>query len=340
MRLACFVSLLFLAIAARSPAQPPAIQQEGVRNAASRMPPSLPGGALAPGVLFTLEGLRLAGGNSETRIHIKQANTDLEAQVISADAGRIEARMPLQAPSGDSQLVVTRDGQSSRTFAIRVAPAAFGIFARNGRGWGPGEIFNSDPDKPSGETLNTPAAPAQAGSVATLVGTGLGVASAPEVFVGGKPARVLSLGPRSVRPGVEEVRFQVAKDTPAGCYVPVVVKLPQNVSNVVTMSIAPKGQACSGSPGPGPLLVLARLLARVQLRPGYPVDLTRIWVQQFSRPRTVQIRCSCLGRCCHPPAPVRHIPGVGLRHIWRRVRQASSRASPWRRGGMPARGSQ
>jgi hypothetical protein len=153
-----------------------------------------------------------------------------------------------------------------------VVPAAFGIFARNGKGWGPGEIFNNDSP---GETLNTPAAPAPAGSLATLVGTGLGTAQAIELFVGGKPARVLSRGPRTARPGAEEIRFQLAKDTPPGCYVPVVVKLPESVSNVVTMSIAAKGQACSSAVGPTPLLVLARLFTRVQLRPGYPVDLTQ-----------------------------------------------------------------
>jgi len=107
-----------------------------------------------------------------------------------------------------------------------------------------------------------------------LIGTGLGAASAAEVFVGGKPARVLSHAPRTGRPGGDEIRFQLAKDTPAGCYVPVVVKLAESVSNVVTMSIGAAGQTCSGGFGSTPFLVLARLFARVQLRPGYPVDFT------------------------------------------------------------------
>lgn len=251
-------------------AQPPAITQESVRNAASRMPPSLPGGALAPGALFTLDGLRLGGVHSETHIHIKRGSSDLEAQLVSAGAERIEARIPPQAPPGDSQLIVTRDGQPSRPFTIRVLPAAFGIFSRNGKGWGPGEIFRQDS---SGEALNTPAAPAQPGSAAVLVGTGLGAASAAEVFVGGKPARVVSLGPRTGRPGVEEIRFQLANDTPPGCYVPVVVKLPESVSNVVTMSVASNGQACPDAMAPTALLVLARLSLHVQLVPGSPVDL-------------------------------------------------------------------
>jgi uncharacterized protein (TIGR03437 family) len=259
-------SIILFAITAIAYAQPPAITQEGVRNAASRMPPSLPGGSLAPGALFTIQGLRLGGANSETHIHIQQQGSDVDAQLISASAERIEARVPRQAPPGDSQLVVTRDGQPSRPFAIRVAPAAFGIFGRNGKGRGPGEIFNDDAP---GETVNSSAAPAHPGAVATLLGTGLGAETRAEVFVGGKLARVVSLGPRTGRPGVEEVRFQLAKDTPPGCYVPVLVKLPESVSNAVTMSVAPENEACSDAIGPTPLVVLARLFARA----GFPVEV-------------------------------------------------------------------
>jgi len=104
--------------------------------------------------------LRLAGPGSGTHVHVKQGSSDREAALITADAERIEARMPADATPGDSELVVTRDGQSSRPYAIRVAPAAFGIFARNEKGWGPGEIFNTGTH---GEIPNTLAAPAPAG---------------------------------------------------------------------------------------------------------------------------------------------------------------------------------
>src|SRR3954447_7996263 len=75
------------------PAQPPAIHQEGIRNLASQMPPSLPGGALAPGGLFSVRGLRLGGGT--TRILFRQGGDDREAQTIVARAEYLEARVPI-----------------------------------------------------------------------------------------------------------------------------------------------------------------------------------------------------------------------------------------------------
>ena len=262
-------ALLLCAIPRWVYAQPPAITQEGVRNAASQVPPSLPGGALAPGALFVIQGLRLAGANSETRVHIRQGDADVEAQVISAGAERIEARMPASAPAGNSQLVVTRGGQSSRPFPLRVAPCAFGIFSRNGRGWGTGEILNDD-----GEA-NTRARPAQPGATATLVGTGWGTARSAEVFVGEKRARLLSRRPKPDRPGVDEIRFQLASDTPLGCYVPLVLRLPGGSSNVVTLSVAAKDQPCPGvAPGTA-VVLLARLNMRVRLSTGLPVSFTQ-----------------------------------------------------------------
>jgi len=260
-------AMLFAAIPCALSAQPPAITQEGVRNSASQMPPSLPGGAIAPGSLFTVDGLRLAGGNSTTHVHVLQPNSNVEVQLISATAERLEALMPPQTPPGDAQLVVTRDGSSSRPFPLRIAPA-FGIFSRNGKGWGAGEIRNS------GEMANTLAAPARSGAVATMVGTGLGTARAVEVFVGGMRASVLSRKPRPAQPGREEISFQLAKNTPLGCHVPVLVRLGASVSNVVTMSIAAKDRPCPDAPWPAALILLARVMMRVRLIAGVPVDFT------------------------------------------------------------------
>jgi hypothetical protein len=60
-----WVWLLFCRLLLR--AQPPAINQEGVFNAASRMPPSLPGDALAGGARIVIEGLRFEPA-SEVRL--------------------------------------------------------------------------------------------------------------------------------------------------------------------------------------------------------------------------------------------------------------------------------
>src|SRR5205814_9555973 len=49
MRTGLLLPVLLVALGFSANGQPPAIDQEGVRNAASRIPPSLPGGELAPG---------------------------------------------------------------------------------------------------------------------------------------------------------------------------------------------------------------------------------------------------------------------------------------------------
>jgi hypothetical protein len=56
----CVLPLLLLLFAPDSPRRAaPAIQPEGVVNAASQMPSQLPGGAIARGSLFRILGVRL-----------------------------------------------------------------------------------------------------------------------------------------------------------------------------------------------------------------------------------------------------------------------------------------
>ena len=66
-------------------AQPPAILQEGVFNAASHMPPSLPGGGIAPGSRFLIRGLRFA---PDSKIELADGSDTL---IRSSAAEEIEA---------------------------------------------------------------------------------------------------------------------------------------------------------------------------------------------------------------------------------------------------------
>src|ERR1700677_2771050 len=54
-----FISLLLGQLLGQPPVAPPAILQHGIVNAASRMPPDVPGGSIARGSLFTIYGVRL-----------------------------------------------------------------------------------------------------------------------------------------------------------------------------------------------------------------------------------------------------------------------------------------
>ena len=70
-------------------AAPPAIAANGIANAASRIPSTLPGGSLARGARFILEGVRFSPSPTIT---IQAAQT-FRATIITATATRIEARM-------------------------------------------------------------------------------------------------------------------------------------------------------------------------------------------------------------------------------------------------------
>src|SRR6516165_4270096 len=100
--------------------QPPAITQEGVRNLASQMPPSLPGGALSPGALFSVRGLRL-GAAGATRVIFRQNGADREAQLLECEAEYLEGRVPTDVVAGKADLLVVRDGGTSRPFHVRIA---------------------------------------------------------------------------------------------------------------------------------------------------------------------------------------------------------------------------
>ena len=259
------VAFLVLASACTLCAQPPAITQEGVRNAASHIPPSLPGGALAPGALFTIDGLRLAAAGVRTRVRLMEGKLAMEATVLSAGAERIEARVPMEARAGSAQLMVIRGDESSRAFDLRIAPSAFGIFTRNGAGWGPGEITDA-----SGAG-NTPATPARPGSILTLLGTGWGAARTAEIYAGGRRARFLSRSPHAQDQGTDEIRFQLPLDTPPGCYVPLVVKASATVSNVATIAVAPAVRPCPAAARADALVLLARVHIHARLNGGNPV---------------------------------------------------------------------
>src|SRR5690349_3401736 len=70
--------------------QPPAITQEGVRNLASQMPPSLPGGALSPGAWISVRGLRLGSPDGKTRVVFRQNGSEIPAELLVSKAEYLE----------------------------------------------------------------------------------------------------------------------------------------------------------------------------------------------------------------------------------------------------------
>lgn len=267
------LSAVLVSVAA---AQPPFIFNRQILNAASYMPPRLPGGAIAQGSIFSVFGYRLGptapqqvnafplsttfGGTSIT---VSQGSTTVNAIPIYVSAGQINAVMPSNAPTGAATLRVVTAAGTSNPMTVYVSSSAFGIFTATGLGLGPGILQNyiSATDQP----INSATIAAKPGQTMILWGTGLGPVAQDNVAptAGSLPVKVeVMIGGVSVTPsysgrtpccsGVDQIVFQVPSNAPQGCWVPVAVRTAgTTMSNFVTMAITPDGSSClnSGSPG-------------------------------------------------------------------------------------------
>jgi uncharacterized protein (TIGR03437 family) len=93
----------------------------------------------------------------------------LAAPILYASKNQINVVAPFALPSaGNVAIEVVRSGMAVGSFSVTAAAASPGIFAQNGRGTGPGLIFNQD------GTLNRADNPAQSGSILSIYVTGLG----------------------------------------------------------------------------------------------------------------------------------------------------------------------
>ena len=243
----------------------PGIAQNGVVNLASRIPPTLAGGAIAPGALFSIYGIRM-GAADRTAVTFSQGPSSTRVQIVSVFPRRIEALMPRSTPLGSGSLVVTVDGKPSKAFPVNVVASNPGIFSRNGEGWGEGRIENIDAS--GSRSANSSSNPARPGARVAFVTTGLGNAKGVSLMVGERPAKATSPRP-TAKPGEEELTFRIPEEAPEGCLVPLYVReTPTRASNVVTMAIRSRPGPCE--PGPLPMAPPERagvvILSRTRMR--------------------------------------------------------------------------
>jgi uncharacterized protein (TIGR03437 family) len=115
----------------------------------------------------------------------------IPAPVVYASAGQCSAVVPYLAGVGPTTHVqVEYQGVRSEPVEVAIAATAPGLFTSDASGKGPGAILNED------GTRNSASAPARAGSVVVLWGTGEGVTDPPGVD--GRPAA--DVLPRPVAP--------------------------------------------------------------------------------------------------------------------------------------------
>jgi uncharacterized protein (TIGR03437 family) len=299
----------FLVTAIAVLAQGPLIYNRSVYNAASFLPPGIPGSPIARGSIFSIFGTRIGPATAvraqsfplgttlgNVSITFAQGGTTVNVLPIFVSATQINAIMPSNAPLGTGALQITFNNGRSNFIPVRVAAASFGIFTALGTGIGPGILQNfvTQAEQP----INSPTIPAQRGQVITLWGTGLGAVAggdnvAPpagnlpvqvEVFVGGQRADVLYSGRTPCCSGTDQIVFRVPETAPIGCWVPVVVRTAgTTVSNTVTMSIGQTGASCPADVFPEVAATLinggkggASLLTRVTTRHDGPLAIADV----------------------------------------------------------------
>ena len=261
---------------------PPAIRTGGIVNAASRMPPELPAGAIAQGSLFAIRVFRV-GPKNGLKIRITNKAASLETPLVSATDEEIEAVMPDNAPLGTAELTILRNGKAGQPAPVRVVRSSFGIFSRDKLGWGSGEILNADGQP------NTIAHAAAPGERVTIFGAGLGAerSARPEILVGGRRViKILQAAKIPARPGVDQIEFTLPADTPEGCYIPLRLRVAEIVSNTVTVAVSRHTGGCreadhwippaTSQPGAAALLAFVSANLRLKLGPigpsAFPMD--------------------------------------------------------------------
>ena len=160
-----------------------------MRNAASLIPPGLPGGAIAPGSMFTIDGVRLAPAAlprdgwghsglpiSEVEIGIEGSGTKISAVPLRISEDRIVAVMPAGAPLGEAHLTVAHSGQRSLPHTIQIVEGSFGIFTVTSDGHAPDFSALAQP------VYHAAIPTARPGQALTIWGTGLGRTRAPRGF--------------------------------------------------------------------------------------------------------------------------------------------------------------
>ncbi len=235
----------------------------------------MPGGALAQGSIFSIFGtglgppspgvqasefpLRVTLAGVSIRL-LHQSGVALAAIPLFFSDAQINAVLPSTTPIGQVFVSVSYNGRTSAAQPIKVVRSSFGIFTRDSSGVGTAiaQNFVSSTEQP----LNSPSVTAKPGQTMILWGTGLGpiagldnAAPSPvdlsepvEVTLGGRPAPIDYRGRSGCCAGVDQINFRVPADAPAGCAVPIQVKLQDGVfSNVASIAIDPEGRPCSDS---------------------------------------------------------------------------------------------
>jgi uncharacterized protein (TIGR03437 family) len=228
----------------------PAIAAGGVVNGAS-----FAAGPVAPGALISLFGANLAPSLQQAAAlplprelaGVRVVSAGRAWPLVFVSPNQINAQVPYGLPPGPVALTVSTAAGDSAAETVTIAPAAPGIFLRDGR-----RAIAQNQDF----RLNDPATPEARGRVLTVYLTGQGpldgnleageaaptttllrALAAPVATVGGRPARVLFLGLSPGFVGLAQANIEVPADAPPGPAVELTLSLNGQPANAATISI-------------------------------------------------------------------------------------------------------
>jgi uncharacterized protein (TIGR03437 family) len=257
---------LLIAMATAAVAAP---QIGAILNAASYTKPGLPNYGIAPGSMFVVFGSELGpaavqqvGGYpypailGGTSMRVTVGTTVVDAIMVYTSATQAAAILPSNTPVGIGLLAVTYQGHTSQSGAFRILRSAPGLLSLDETGSGPAlaQNFNSTTDQPRNGLTHA----AHPGQVVTLWATGLGAIAGSDsatpvpqdltlnlqVLVGGQPAVVRYKGRSGCCAGVDQIQIEIPRGV-EGCFVPVVARVDDFVSNFTTIAIAATGDTCT-----------------------------------------------------------------------------------------------
>ncbi len=300
MNLRILCSLMLLASTALAQ---PVISAGGVYNSANYTPAGFANSGVAQGSLFLIFGTGLGpaavvqatsfplpkqlGGTS---VKVTVGGTSVDAIMAYTLATQVAAILPSTTPVGDGTVAVTYNGETSASAPITVVKSAFGIYALNQGGSGPG-VFTDPNFQPNSRQSSQPITvlnSAKPGDLLFIWGTGLGpvmedetakaptVANLPvdvKVYVGGKEAAVSYKGRSGCCVGLDQILFTVPQGV-EGCYVPVAVSVDGVVSNFTSISVSSQNRICTDPFG----FTSAQLQ---QLASGRPLKVGQINLQRI-----------------------------------------------------------
>src|SRR5260370_11582530 len=210
-----------------------------VLNAASQS-----SGRIAPGSIVAIFGTTLTVGVSRAPSAMNPPSTlggvtvtigGARASLFYTCPGQINAVVNPSTPAGTQTVVVTSSVGMQQGSVVIDANAPPGVFALNGNGTGDGAFINAL------TALLGPFTPGSNNSTTylELFATGLNLAFAPTVTIGGVPAQVLFYGASPCCTGLQQINIEVPASLAGAGRVPVVVTDNRQASNTVQVVLLP-----------------------------------------------------------------------------------------------------